>query len=84
MPSAPNWSRPLPRPLVIPRVMTLTTLRDVRKLIEHHLPMEIRKKDTWQYVAKLLSEAARGADTTDVAVTLQIVLSMEGVRCRPK
>lgn len=31
----PDWSRPLPRPLVIPGVMTLKALADVRKLIGH-------------------------------------------------
>ena len=29
---APNWSRPLPRPIIIPDVMELATLADVRIL----------------------------------------------------
>ncbi len=37
----PDWSQPLPRPLVIPEVMTLKTLADVRKLLGH-IPKEVR------------------------------------------
>jgi len=82
--SRPDWSRSLPRPLVIPGIMTLKTLADVRELVEKHLPADTRAKDTWQHVASCLAEAAAGADTVDVAIALQMVLSMERVRFRPK
>jgi hypothetical protein len=36
--SRSDWSRPLPRPLTIPTVMHLSTLADVRDLVEKHLP----------------------------------------------
>jgi hypothetical protein len=36
----PNWSRPLPRPIVIPDVMELSTLPKGRVLIEKYLPPE--------------------------------------------
>jgi hypothetical protein len=65
----PNWSRPLPRPLVIPKVMMLKTLTDVRDLIRH-LPKDHRERSTWRYVAALLADAAAGTDTLDVAVAL--------------
>jgi hypothetical protein len=55
----PDWLRPLPRQLVIPKVMTLKTLWDVRELVERHLPVETRKKSTWRHVAKCSAEAAR-------------------------
>ena len=61
--------------------MTLTTLADVRELMRH-LPRQTREKDTWRHVAAMLDEAARGGDVVDVAVPLQMVLSMEGVECR--
>ena len=32
--SEPDWSRRLPRPLTIPTVMKLSTLADVRDLVE--------------------------------------------------
>jgi hypothetical protein len=79
-----NWSRPLPRPLVIPTVLTLTTLADVRELIEKHLPLAHREKATWRYVSNQLAKAARDGNTIDVSVALQIALQLEGVRCRPK
>jgi hypothetical protein len=64
--------------------MTLKTLDDVRVLIERHLPQHFRAKTTWRYVAAQLKEAAVGADTMHVAISLRIVLSMEGVECRPQ
>jgi hypothetical protein len=70
----PNWSRPLPRQLIIPMVMTLKTLADVRNLMGH-LPAATRKKSTWRHVAKCLNEAAaRGADPARVSAALQMVL----------
>jgi hypothetical protein len=66
-----NWSRPLPRTLIIPDVMTLRTLADVRDLIERHLPAEVREKSTWRHMASLLPAAAAGADTVDVSVALR-------------
>jgi hypothetical protein len=79
-----DWSRPLPRPLAIPDVMTLTTLGDVRTLIEKHLPAHFRDKATWRHVAAELDKAAAVGDAADVAVALRIALSLEGVECRPK
>jgi hypothetical protein len=35
-------------------------------------------------VRELLDAAARGGDTVNVVVPLRMVLSMEGVECRPK
>jgi hypothetical protein len=46
-PTSPDWLRPLPRVIVIPQVMTIKTLWDVRELVERHLPAETRKKSTW-------------------------------------
>jgi hypothetical protein len=78
-----DWSRRLSRPLNIPGVMTLTTLADVRELIKHLLKGN-RERSTWQHVEKQLNAAALGeVDTIDVAVPQQMVLSMEGVECRP-
>ncbi len=61
-------SRPLPRPLVIPAVMTLRptvmtlrTLADVRALLRH-LPPEHRERPTWRHV-----RAGRSACTAHAA-----------------
>ena len=79
----PNWSRPLPRPLKIPSVMTLKTLADVRELVRH-LPAERRKLNTWRHVAKQLAAAADGGDINDVVVPLLLVLQLERVPCLPR
>ncbi len=80
MPS-PNWSRTLPRPLVIPKVMTLRTLGDVRDLMRH-LPQEHRARHTWHHVAAELEKAAAGADVIDLAIALRLALMLENVECR--
>jgi hypothetical protein len=83
--SRPNWSRPLPRPLEIPSVMTLKTLADVRELVEHRLPDGYRQRSTWQHVEKQLNAAALGkVETIDVAVPLRLVLQLEHVPCLPR
>jgi hypothetical protein len=74
----------LPRPLVIPEVMTLVTLADVRELIDRHLPAHFRDKATWRVVAKDLKAATLGADAAEVSLALRIALSMEGLECQPK
>ena len=67
-----------------PKLMKLTKLADVRDLIRR-LPKDHGTKSTWQHVEKQLNAAAVGAvDTVDVAVPLQMVLSMEGVTCLPQ
>ena len=73
-PPRPDWSRLLPRPLVIPTVLRLTTLADVRALIERHLPSDRRDVPAWRYVRQKLDEAASGGKAMDVAVALQIAL----------
>jgi hypothetical protein len=81
--SRPDWTRRLPRPLSIPGVMNLATLGDVRALLGH-LPQQHRDKATWRHVADRLDEAARGAELVDLVVPLRMVLSMEGIECRPR
>jgi hypothetical protein len=78
----PDWSRPLPQPLTIPEVADLRPVGDVRELLIH-LPERCRDKSTWQHVIARLEEAALDGDTQNVAVPLRMVLSPEGVECRP-
>ena len=47
------------------------------------LPEAFQSKTTWGHLATMLDEAARGGDITDVVVYLRMVLSMEGIACRP-
>jgi hypothetical protein len=79
----PDWSRPLPRPLTIPDLLTLETLADVRALVEKHLPAEYRAKFTRRHLAGLLKRAAEGQqDVSEVSTPLRIVLQLEGIKCQ--
>jgi hypothetical protein len=83
----PDFSRKLPRPLVIydgrKPLMRLTKLMDVRKLIGR-LPADRKGFVTWQYVKEQLNHAARGADPIDVCIAVRMVLMMERIDCRPE
>jgi DNA-binding GntR family transcriptional regulator len=73
----------LPRPIIIPDVMALETLADVRILVEKHPAEEYRSKFTWRQLAGLLKRAAEGQqDVAEVSTALKIVLQLEGVRCQ--
>jgi hypothetical protein len=72
----------LPQLLVIPKVMTLKTLADVRELM-HHLPEDRRARLTWRQVAADIEAAATGGDIQGAAIALRLVLMLEGVECRP-
>ena len=76
----PNWTQPLPRPIIIPEVMELDTLADVRALIEKHLPAEYQTKFSWRQLAGMLRRAAEGKErVAEVSTALQIVFKLEGV-----
>jgi hypothetical protein len=50
----------LPRPIIIPDVIELQTLADVRILVEKHLPREYRSKFGWRQLAGLFQRAVEG------------------------
>jgi hypothetical protein len=65
-----DGSRALPTPLVIPSVMTLRTLADVRELMRH-LPADRRNRSTWHHIAKLIDD---GVDPADVSIAVRMAL----------
>jgi hypothetical protein len=71
----------LPQPLLIPDVMILATLADVRELMRH-LPADRRERSTWRRVAADIEAAAAGGDIEGAAIALRLVLMLEGVECR--
>jgi hypothetical protein len=64
--------------------MTLTTLADIRELVERHLPAECRERETWRHVSDQLNEAARGGDVNDAVIALRLVLQLERVPYLPQ
>ncbi len=88
LPKRPDWARPLPQPLQLldgdKPILTLATIGDVRELIVKRLPEESRQKSTWQHVAGVAIDAANVSDVADLSIALRLVLSLEGIACRPK
>jgi len=81
--SRSDWSRPLPRALSVAGTIQVTTISDVRGLIEQHLPPSHREMPHWRSVSKALTGAANGGDVTQVEVNLWIAAAIEGLSCRP-
>jgi hypothetical protein len=49
LPDRIDWGRPLPRTIILPEVpLKLSTLADVRVLIQKRLPAQHRAKQTWE------------------------------------
>jgi hypothetical protein len=79
-----NWSRPLPAPLIIPDVMTMTTLADVRAFVTKRLPEPYRDRPHWLAVARDVEAAACGGDPGEASMAIRFALLVEGVACRTK
>jgi hypothetical protein len=76
-----DWSRRLPRQIIIPQVMKLATLADVRALMQH-LPDGHRQRPTWRYVKTQVADAGSGGDIVGAYISLLLVLMLERVECR--
>jgi hypothetical protein len=73
-----NWSRHLPRPIIL-HSTTLKTLADVRNLLSSQFFAQRRHKSMWQFVQHQLVEAAQSGRTVEVFAALRHVLAFEGI-----
>jgi len=78
---APRLVAPAVAPLNIPTVLKLSTLADVRDLVEKHPPEQCRRKPTWRHVSNEIAKAANDKDLLEICVSLRLVLALEGVEC---
>jgi hypothetical protein len=78
-----DWSRKLPRALDFAGIVTVTTLGDVRLLVEKYLPVIHRDRPHWRSVARALTSAATGGDVVEVEAALMLAGAIEGLSCRP-
>jgi hypothetical protein len=79
-----DYSRPLSAPLVIPDVVVLSTLADVRVFVTQRLPKPYRDRPHWLAVARDVKAAARGGDPAEAAMAVRMALLIEGVACCTK
>jgi hypothetical protein len=62
--------------------MKLSTLADVRDLVDKPLPASYRHRATWRHVSSEIAKAAEGEkDQLEICVSLRLVLALEGVEC---
>jgi hypothetical protein len=65
------------------KFLTLSTIADVRDLVNKRLPPSYKSKQVWQRVAVITAAAARGQlPAEEVTVALKMVLAIEGISCR--
>ena len=76
----PDWSRPLPKLLIVSGVMTAATLNDVRVMVERHLPAASRAKEMWRYVSTNFGKPRLAATRREFSAVLEMVLSIEGLQ----
>lgn len=77
-----NWRRKLSRPVHVSEYGTLTTLEDARHLVLEVIPPQFREQPTWQHVAAVLLTAADGGDVLDATISLELALTLAGVRAK--
>lgn len=80
MQSQPNWSRYFAAEDRHPDSTTLTTLADVRVLMEN-LPEHHRDSPIWRHIGAQLEQAAAGVDVVDLGIALRLALMLEGLEC---
>ena len=71
----------MPRPIVIPEIMTLKTLADARSLMRH-LPIGHAQRPIWKHVASELAKAAAHGNAAEASIALRLALMIEGVECQ--
>ena len=77
MPSKPTWSRKLSRPITVKNGPTLDTLQDAADYILN-LPEGVSRRESWQYVTKLLMAAANDAQgAPEATAAVEDALFME-------
>jgi hypothetical protein len=65
--------------------MKLSTLADVRNLVDKHLSEQYRRKAAWRHVSTEIAKAAEGQkDLLEICVSLRLVPALEGVECLMK
>jgi hypothetical protein len=62
--------------------MQISTLADLRDLVEKHMPGQYRHKPAWQHVSTEIAKAAEGEENVlEICVSLRPVPALECVEC---